>query len=520
MYSYLRDTLRQPMRRFLALLLWAALAIGLGACSGKDDEEEDKRSQAERAGIGNLRHVQGSTVFIANLGFSLRNYDDLAGIAYSIAPRPGTHSRPLAVSIDKSWLERRGAYRAAEGRLELPVFGLYAAHANTVSLTARFRDGSQHAFRASVQTGLHTGPSAIYATPDILVARSPDRVPGFDFVMIKNGLSAPVVIDTDGHMRWTGSGLDNSFSSLFGADGNFYVGSQASPVLYRMDPGGLLGSVNMKSPTYANFHHELAPGKTGMLAQFDATVGGVRIIESVLAEIDAEGNVLKEWDMGRIFADYMRSKGDNPAGFVRDGIDWFHMNSAIYNRADNSLLVSSRENFVVKLDYDTGAIRWLFGDTGKHWYVNYPSLRDLALRLVAGKAPIGQHSLSVRPDGQLLLFNNGLGSLNQPASAPRGATRTFSTPSRYAIDEQAGTARETWTYERNRELYSDICSSVVEGAPGSHLVTYSVVNQRTGARLLGVDEQGKVTFDFAYPTYVCDTAFMAEPLAWNDLKLR
>lgn len=119
---------------------------------------------------------------------------------------------------------------------------------------------------------------------------------------------------------------------------------------------------------------------------------------------------------------------------------------------------------------------------------------------MAGKAPIGQHSLPLRPDGQLLLFNNGLGSLNGLPTAPPGATRSFSAPSRYAIDEAAGTAREVWTDERERELVSDICSSVYEGTPGNYLVAYSVLNRRTGARLVGVDSQGKVAFEFSYPT--------------------
>ena len=257
-----------------------------------------------------------------------------------------------------------------------------------------------------------------------------------------------------------------------------------------------------------------------MLAELDAVEDGVRHIGSRLAEIDADGKVLKEWDLGRIFSTHMRSKGDDPAGFVRDGLDWFHMNSAIYHAADNSLLVSSRENFVVKLDYDSGAIRWLFGDTSKHWYVNYPSLRALALRLEAGKAPVGQHALSMRPDGQLLLFNNGLGSLNQPFGAPPGLTRDFSAPSRYAIDEKTRTAREVWTYERGRDIFSDICSSVYEATPGNYLVAYSVAAQRTSTRLLGVDTGGRVAFEFTYPATVCDTAFVAEPLGWHELQLR
>ena len=399
------------------------------------------------------------------------------------------------------------------------MFGLYAAHANIVNLSARFRDGSKHEFRATVQTQAYSGPAGVYTAPDIGVARSPERVPGFDFVLVKNGLTSPVVIDTDGHMRWTGAELGDSFSSMFAGD-MFFIGSQGDRVLYRMDLAGAYTAVPVADARYTSFHHELAPGKTGMLAELNALEGGVLRFESVLAEIDANGNVIKEWDLGRIFSTYMRSKGDDPVNFVRDGLDWFHMNSAIYHAADNALLISSRENFVVKLDYDTGAIRWVFGDTSKHWYVNYPSLRALALKLEAGKAPIGQHSLSVTPDRQLLLFNNGLGSLNQPAGTPPGLSRSFSTPSRYKIDDKARTAREVWTYEPGRELFSDICSSVYEATPGNYLIAYSTVAARTSARLLGVDSQGKVAFDFAYPSAVCDTVFIAEPLAWNDLKLR
>ncbi|SFB82558.1 Arylsulfotransferase (ASST) [Massilia yuzhufengensis] len=413
---------------------------------------------------------------------------------------------------------------ALRQRLELPVFGLYANYLNSVALSASFRDGSRHDFRASVETGGYSGPAQLYASPSIRMARGPERVPGFDFMMIKNGLSSPVVVDTDGHMRWTGAVLPDSFSSLF-SDGMFYIGSQTERVLHRMDVSGAFTSVPVGVSRYTNFHHDLAPGKTGILAEFDAIEGGVARVESTLAAIDTNGAVLKEWDLGRIFSEHMRARGDDPAGFVREGADWFHMNSAIYNAADNSLLVSSRENFVVKLDYDSGAIRWLFGDPLKHWYVNFPSLRALALKLVEGKAPIGQHSLSVTPDGQLLLFNNGLGSLTQPPWAPRGATLTYSTPSRYAIDEKAGTAREVWTYEHEPDhsrtrLYSDICSSVYEGTPGTYLVAYSVALSRTEARLLGVDSNGKVAFDFAYPTTVCDTVFIAQPLGWNDLRLR
>lgn len=515
--------------RRAASLAWIptlALALFLSACGGRDkdkDEDDHHQTQAEQARIGDVRQAPGATVFVANVSFGLANYADLAGVAYTVAPRPGTLSRPLAVSFERSWLDRRGAWDANARRLELPVFGLYASHGNVVDMTASFRDGSKHVLKVNVATGAYAGPAQVYATPDIAVARSAARAPGFDFMLIKNGLTSPVVVDTDGHMRWTGAVLGNSFASLFGPDA-FYIGSLNTPDLYRMDVGGAFSAVALgpsaAGAAWTNFHHDLAPGKTGMLAELDAVQGGVTRLESIVAEIDTEGKVLREWDLGRIFAGYMRSKGDDPSNFVRDGQDWFHMNSAIYNAADNSLLLSSRENFVVKIDYDSGAIRWLLGDTSKHWYVNYPSLRALALRVVEGKAPIGQHSLSVTPNGELLLFNNGLGSLNQPPGAPRGATRTFSTPSRYKIDEKAGTAREVWSYERERTLFSDICSSVYEASENNYLVAYSVLNARTSARLLGVDSHGKVAFEFNYPAAACNTVFIAQPLGWSDLRLR
>ena len=45
-------------------------------------------------------------------------------------------------------------------------------------------------------------------------------------------------------------------------------------------------------------------------------------------------------------------------------------------------MVSSRENFVMKLDYHTGNIIWILWDPSKYWYT-FPSLRAKALTLAA-----------------------------------------------------------------------------------------------------------------------------------------
>ena len=76
----------------------------------------------------------------------------------------------------------------------------------------------------------------------------------------------------------------------------------------------------------------------------------------------------RTWDLAR---DHQRCH-DRPEEMIRASYsfqrsdDWFHNNAVTYNRADDSIaIVSSRENFVICLDYETGAIKWILGDTAR-----------------------------------------------------------------------------------------------------------------------------------------------------------
>ena len=201
-------------------------------------------------------------------------------------------------------------------------------------------------------------------------------------------------------------------------------------------------------------------GKSGILGELNTFTD----FQSTIAEFTMSGGFHKVWNFAAIVTDHLSSAGDDPSLLVRPPNDWFHTNSAVYDARDDSLIVSSREHFVMNIDYDTGAIRWVLGDPTKYWW-QFPSLRAKALTLDgAGLYPIGQHALSITSDGLLLLFNAGTPSEHQPAGAPRGESRPYSAVSAYRIDTTTMTATEVWRFDYDQSIYSDHCSSVYERA--------------------------------------------------------
>jgi len=455
--------------------------------------------------------------FIRRLQLGGEDLHGLVAVRYTIAAKPGASSKPVSVRYTAAALERRGDLSADRRTLSLPVFGLYAGRLNHVSVELQFEAAPARTVPVDLATNPYVDGSGIYDRPTILQRRAAGTPLGFEYLYVKSGLGSPIVIDTDGEVRWVGAGVASGFSSAF-RDNGFFVGDPKSPKLTRLELDGSSSEASLASATYTGFHHNIDPGKEGLLVEVDAASDGVASLESIVAEVSGAGAVLGEWDFAAILGAYMAGEGDDPSAFVRPGVDWFHMNSAIYDARDDSLIVSSRENFVIKVDYQTRDIVWILGDPTKHWY-GFPSLRAKALTLEQGGLyPIGQHALSITSDGQLLLFNDGLASRNQPAEAPAGENRTYSAVSAYAIDPEALTAREVWRFDHDQTILSSICSSAYEAAEGSLLVNYAVADDWTKARLVGLDAAHEVVFDFEYPTHVCDTSWNAAPIPFDDLR--
>ena len=171
----------------------------------------------------------------------------------------------------------------------------------------------------------------------------------------------------------------------------------------------------------------------------------------------------------------------------------------------------------MKVDYPTGAIRWILGIPEKPWFTAYPpSLQPLALTVV-GDPPIGQHSLSVSADGRrILLFDNGAGNL---VLDNVGDDRAYSKASIYRIDEDAGTAGEEWSYDGDEMLYAPFQSSAYWTRAGDVLILYSTLGDRRPPRFRVVDEACRVLYDAVLADPRSGFAYSAEEICLDCMRV-
>ena len=107
----------------------------------------------------NLRSIQaGPTPFISFVFFTPGQLFALKSVQFSVAPKPGSVTRPVSVSYSKNYLLGRGFISGQVPEIMLPVFGLYADYLNTVTITLSFMDGSTQQFDAVIPTVAFSDP--------------------------------------------------------------------------------------------------------------------------------------------------------------------------------------------------------------------------------------------------------------------------------------------------------------------------------------------------------------------------
>ena len=227
-------------------------------------------------------------------------------------------------------------------------------------------DGSSKQAVTSIATATFDDQGCGYNTPTKIQPRSNSTQLSYDYLFDRSacGTYSPVILDSDGALRWV-SPLPTQ-NAIFAAstffDNAVYKTQGSQLVRVELD-GTVLVVADYSNIGVVHFHHNIDTGKTGLLMEPDTTSH----FESTIMEVDShDGHVLKTFNMANIISAAMVAGGDDPSQFVfPTPTDWFHNNGATYNRADDSLIISSRENFVICVDYNTTAIKWILGDPRK-----------------------------------------------------------------------------------------------------------------------------------------------------------
>jgi arylsulfate sulfotransferase len=310
--------------------------------------------------------------------------------------------------------------------------------------------------------------------------------------------SQPVMFDANGDVRWF-MDLDGMvFSVERFANGNLLIGRGNTISEYDM-----LGTEihRWDIPGYW-FHHDVIEKPDGNLVVAVAK-SGIETRDDHVIEVDrSSGAIVNEWDLRQVLDVYRRDYSTDP-------VDWFHMNAIWYSEADDALIISGRNQAVVKVTRDNELV-WIlaphpgWGPAGPN--ADGHDTSDFLLTAVGADGvpypdsvqqgyegtadfrwPWGQHAPMILPNGNLFLFDNG----SRRNFSPDGPT--FSRGVEYVIDESQMTVSQAWQYgeERGPEFYSPIISDVdFLPATGNRLIMPGIV--------FGADPRALVT-EVTYP---------------------
>ena len=190
-----------------------------------------------------------------------------------------------------------------------------------------------------------------------------------------------------------------------------------------------------------------------------------------LIEVErGSGSLIREWDMREVL-DVNRSDL-----VTKDPGDWFHGNAVWHDPSDNSLIISGRNQGVVKVSQDNELL-WImaphrsWGQAGTNG--DGPETAPYLLRAVDASStsfndsvqagveadfafdwPWGQHAPSLLPNGNIVVFDNGF-------ERQFGEASLYSRVVEYTVDPNHMTIRQVRDYgaDRGQALYSKVISN-------------------------------------------------------------
>lgn len=301
---------------------------------------------------------------------------------------------------------------------------------------------------------------------DLPTTSEPDRMePGLTLVGVGPYMT---MIDPRGRIRWAaqGPGILHEYTMTSRGTVLYQFGKQgwvemtlSGAVIREYVAGPSRAAENRVQVPLDTVHHdaiEMANGNwlvlsaerrfiegyPGSETDGDAEPQDAYVAGDVIAEVDPQGAVLRQWPLldaldplrigyGSVDSDYWDGYWGGPSR------DWSHGNAVWFDEGRSEVLVSLRhQDAVVAFDYEGGELSWIFAPD-ENWpedlrpYLLEPARPDLVV-------PYHQHGAKIASTGELVMFDNG----NHRTSPPIEGIAPLDTASRgaaFELDHQAGT---------------------------------------------------------------------------------
>ena len=351
----------------------------------------------------------------------------------------------------------------------------------------------------------------------------------FEYRPIQN----PLMVDVFGKIRWytTGFTADPKYALSFLKNGNIIYGQGTSPgSVIEFNLFGKLINEYKIGPDYDIIHHDVVELPNGNLL---ATVNklGIPTIEDHIIEIDRNSKrIIREWDLRKILpTDRFDFR------FLKNGSDWFHNNAVIYDEKDNSLILSGQTQGVVKVSWNN-ELKWIlaphvgWSDDYKNYLLKPPNNQP------EFDWTWGQHTPLIKPNGNLMLFDNGFGRNFG------NSVNNYSRAVEYNIIENSnnigGHISQVWEYgkERGDEMFSPIISDVdfLEKTNTIYITSGSLafelnyedsynnkltrdIDKKIRARMIELDYSKNVKFEMILKTDFFSAVYRSEKINLSDI---
>ena len=212
----------------------------------------------------------------------------------------------------------------------------------------------------------------------------------------------------------------------------------------------------------------------------DSANGGTAETRVIIDELriwdQQTGNIEKVWDAQDSWD--LSDPGQRVEWSQGDTKSWTHINSLSIGAGGNVILNSRNRRQVLALSPDFQTVQWQLGGPDSDYSFPNP-----------GDRFHGQHTASQLPNGNILVFDNGL-------HRPDTEGGEYSRALELRLDDDTGIAVKVWEYRYRPDIFSPIVSSAFRLGNGNTLVNFGRTHHPAIMPLafVEVDPQGNNVF--------------------------